>query len=498
MILRDAHRGATRIEFLREISKMLMEFCRCDAVELRLDDPSLHYRWEASERPQRTFRFVIIRDHQTADRHPPDADGPYRSLAAVPFAVDENTAGLLRLKSLRLHHFTREKVERYEGLAQTVGLAVAIRQAQWALRERVKELTCLYGIGRLAQRAGLSLQATLRGILELLPPAWQFPEIACARIVLDGRADTTPGFRDGPHRQAADIVVSGRSRGFVEVVYTEERPEFAEGPFLKEERSLIDTLAREIALIVEQREAEEFRSRLQVQLRHADRLATIGQLAAGIAHELNEPLGSILGFAQLIGKDPKLPKRTANDVEKIVKASLHAREVIQNLLLFARQKPPLKTQVNLNRVVEEGLYFLESRCANAGIGLSFALAPDLPEINADPSQLHQVLVNLVVNGIQAMPEGGTLTIATHARQDHVSLTVTDTGVGMTEEVKEKIFTPFYTTKDVDQGTGLGLAVVHGIVSAHGGLIRVESAPGEGARFEVQLPVSGNVMAEDHG
>ncbi|MGA2268817.1 MAG: ATP-binding protein [Bryobacteraceae bacterium] len=500
MILRYANRGATRIEFLREISKMLMQYCRCDAVELRLRDPGLQYRCQASEHPERTFRFVIIPNDRTARKSEKKrlTDGPYRSVAIVRFAVDEKTVGFLHLKSLQTRFFTREKVERYKGLAQTVGLAVAIRQAQWALRERVKELTCLYGIGRLAQRAALSLETTLQGIVELLPPAWQFPETACARIMLDGRAYTTSGFREGPHRQAADITVSGTPRGFVEVVYTEERQEFAEGPFLKEERSLIDTVAQEIALIVEQREAEEYRSRLQVQLRHADRLATIGQLAAGVAHELNEPLGGILGFAQLIGKDPKLPRRTANDVEKIVKAALHAREVIQNLLIFARQKTPRKTQVNLNRIVEEGLYFLESRCAKAGIGLSCVLAPDLPDINADPSQLHQVMVNLLVNAIQAMPEGGTLTIETLAGQNCVLLVVKDTGVGMTEEVKEKVFTPFFTTKDIDEGTGLGLAVVHGIVSSHGGSIRVESATGEGARFEVQLPTGGNARAESHG
>jgi two-component system NtrC family sensor kinase len=498
-ILRHANRGLSRIDFMREVSKMLMEFSQCDAVELRLRDPDLYYLWEATGRPDEPFRFVILPDAQTEPRISDSVgpDGPYRSLATIRFTVDENTAGLFQLKSLRRNHFTRKKIELYESFAQTVGLAVATRRAQWALRERVKELTCLYGIARVAQRPGITVEEALQAIVELLPPAWQFPETACARIVLDGRACATPEFQEGLHRQTADILVNGKRRGVVELVYAHERPEFAEGAFLKEEQSLIDTVAKEVALIVERREAEDHRSRLQDQLRHADRLATIGQLAAGVAHELNEPLGSILGFAQLAGKDPQLPERPAKDIEKIVKASLHAREVIQKLLIFARQTPPLKTRVNLNQIVEEGLYFLESRCAQAGIVLSRALTPDLPEISADPSLLHQVLINLVVNGIQAMPEGGTLTIETRAGRDSVSLAVKDTGIGMTEEVKENIFAPFFTTKDVDQGTGLGLAVVHGIVTSHGGSIRVESEAGQGARFEIRLPANGPVGAENH-
>jgi signal transduction histidine kinase len=125
----------------------------------------------------------------------------------------------------------------------------------------------------------------------------------------------------------------------------------------------------------------------------------------------------------------------------------------------------------------------------AGITLVSRLSPDLPRIHADGLQMHQVLVNLVVNGIQAMSAGGTLTIDTCAGAGSVRLGVQDTGIGMSEVTQEKIYTPFFTTKDVDQGTGLGLAVVHGIVTSHGGTIRVESSPGNGARFEIQLPAA---------
>jgi len=253
-----------------------------------------------------------------------------------------------------------------------------------------------------------------------------------------------------------------------------------------------------VALIVEQREAEEDRSKLQDQLRHADRLATIGQLSAGVAHELNEPLSSILGFAQLAKKSSELPTQAERDIDKIITASLHARETIKKLMLFARQTPPRKTQVNLNQVVEEGLYLLETRCAKAGIELVRSLSPDLLKITADAAQINQVLVNLVVNSVQAMPEGGKLTVRTFASKDHVGLVVEDTGIGMSEEVKKQVFIPFFTTKDIDQGTGLGLAVVHGIVTAHRGSITVESEIGCGTRFEIRMPITTRPDSEESG
>ena len=504
-LLRSANRGSARIEFLTETSRTLLELSKCEALELRLEDPALAYRWEFTSAPRPFSRFTVIeggpgkvrgtrRLGKTAIANP--GCEPYASLAAIPFTVDDRTAGLLQLKSLRKSFFTKSKVESCEGIAQSLGIAMANRQAQWALRERVKELTCLYELGHIAQLRGIPLKEILQRIVHLLPAAWQFPEIARARITLDGEHYNTADFRQGYHRQTAELLIQGSVRGSIEVVYSEDRLEFAEGPFLPEERSLLDTIAREVALIVERRQSEEGQLKLQAQLRHADRLATIGQLAAGVAHELNEPLGNILGFAQLVQKTPGLHKATAADIDKIVKASLHAREVVHKLLLFSRQKAPVKTQVSLNRVVQEGLYFLESRCARAGIQVCSKLAPDLPEIDADASQLHQVLVNLVVNGIQAMPEGGTLAIETVSDPDFVSLTVSDTGCGMTEDVKERLFTPFFTTKDVDQGTGLGLAVVHGIVTAHRGTILVESAPGQGARFEVRLPRGGKADAQE--
>jgi len=363
------------------------------------------------------------------------------------------------------------------------------KSEQAALRERVKELTCLYNLSQIAQRPGITFDEILQAIAELLPAAWQYPEIAAGQIVIDGHSYVTKGFEKGLEKQSADIALDGKLRGCVQVVYTEKRPPFDEGPFLKEERSLLEAIADQISLLIQRRQANEDKARLQNQLHHADRLATIGQLAAGIAHELNEPLGNILGFAQLAQKQPGLPEESARDVEKIVATSLHARQIINNLMLFSRQMPPQKTLVNLNTIVEESLGFLETRCVKNGIAVLRDLAAEMSEITADASQIRQVFVNLVVNAIHAMPSGGTLTITTQESDNHVLLRVEDDGLGMSEQVLKEIFVPFFTTKDIHEGTGLGLPVVHGIVTAHGGKIRVGSAPQRGTQFDIELPVA---------
>jgi len=523
-----ALRGLLRVDFLHEASKILMDFSGSDAVGMWLKERGKFYRCEVSRHGDHPYHFEIMPAEKskaggsipklqkntwqgrmsrdifigarpgsfwTGDiEDKPEGNrsintGEFRSLVLIPVSIEKENIGLLQLKSRSENFFTHRDVEFFEGAAQTVGVALVHRRAQIELRERVKEMTCLYGISKLEEHENLPLEEILQGIVEILPPAWLYPDIASAHIILDGQSFETPRFHDGEDRQTADIVVEGKKRGTVEVVYAEKMPELDEGPFLKEERNLIDSVAREIVIIIERKQAEQDKDRLQDQLRHADRLATIGQLSAGVAHELNEPIGSILGFAQLMQKNPDLPDQVKKDIEKIMKASLHAREVIKKLMIFARQMPPQKTRVNLNQIVEEGLYFLESRSVKEGIKVVRQLAEDLPEVTADPAQMTQVLVNIVVNAIQAMPGGGQLTLKTKVSDKSVFLTVEDTGMGMEEKVIKRIFLPFFTTKDVGKGTGLGLAVVYGIVTSHGGSMQVNSKVGEGTRFSIQLPIA---------
>lgn len=376
------------------------------------------------------------------------------------------------------------------GIGQTIARRIAnetrLTVEYDRLIEQNKELTCLYGISRIIVDVGPSFDDKLASINQLLLPAMHYPRRASAHIRLDGVSHQTRDFDRADRVITEKVVVRGEERGCVEVGYRLGDPpvDGDEVDFTDKERQLLATVARQLAFKLEKRE-------LQEQLKHTDRLVSIGQLAAGIAHELNNPLADILGFAQLAAKRPDLPEETYQDLVRIVRSSLYAREVIKRILLFSRQSHPQQTETSINAIVEEWLDFIEYRCAKNAIEVSLALAPDLPIILGDPAQLNQVLINLVINAIHAMPDGGRLDITTGRNADQVFLRIEDTGSGIPPEIRDKIFLPFFTTKEVDQGTGLGLPVVYGIVQEHGGTVTVRSAPGKGATFEVHLPIADN-------
>lgn len=366
------------------------------------------------------------------------------------------------------------------------------------LIERNKELTCLYSMAKIVAR-NQPLPQMLESIAAIIPPAFQYPDIASAVIQLDEHAyGESERVADSP-TLSENLVVHDLQRGIVVVRYTYQGgdPARTTPAFLDEEHALLRTIAHHLSLAIERKEAIDHKAEMENQLRHSDRLAKIGQLTAGVAHELNEPLGNILGFAQLSAKTDNLSGQVYSDLDNIIKAALHAREIIKKLMFFSRQTPPRETQVNLNRLIEDGMYLFEARCGKNGISVTKSLCQNLPSIGADLSQLQQVFTNLIVNAIQAMPGEGELSIETVFDDQAVYLIVADTGVGMTGETVKQIFLPFFTTKDVNQGTGLGLSVAHGLVQAHGGDIDVQSSPGKGTRFKIRFPMaSHSVKAED--
>jgi two-component system, NtrC family, sensor kinase len=368
---------------------------------------------------------------------------------------------------------------------------------EWALRERVKELTCLYGIAQVVERTAGDPEPALAAMVALLPPAWQYPEVTAARILVDERAWQTPGFGPTADTQAADIHVHGERHGTVEVAYREARPAADEGPFLREERALIQEVARQVGQLLERQQAAREEERLRLQLWQSERLGMIGQLAAGLAHELNEPLGSILGYAQLARRGFGLPDQTGRDLDKVVKAALHARDIVRRLLVFARQAPLAREPVVLNEVIEGSLFLLEDRCRRSGVTIALHLQPDLPAVLADRALIEQAFLNLAVNGVQAMPGGGRLMVSSSGGA-RVRLVVEDTGEGMTREVLQRCFDPFFTTREVGRGSGMGLAVTHGIVVSLGGTIEAQSEPGRGSRFVVELPAAGGPPPEVPG
>jgi signal transduction histidine kinase len=378
-----------------------------------------------------------------------------------------------------------------ERTAQPKKPAPLLHATEHALRERVKELTCLYGIAQLAARPGITREEIFKGVINLLAPAWQYPEITRARITLDDRTYTTPEFAESSQHLAAPILVRGIPRGSVEVFYVREMPQLDEGPFLKEERNLIDAVAGHVALILERREAEKETSRLETEVQRADRLASIGQLAAGVAHELNNPLTAVLTYGHLLRRKINKEDPAQKSLDAIIQAGERCREIVRDLLDFARERRPAKTATNPNDVLKHVLDMIGNQLQIRKVRSTTSLLRELPHVWADPHELEQVFINICINALAAMEEGGTLAVAsTHdPSNDAVRITFEDTGAGIKPENLKRIFDPFFTTREVGQGTGLGLAVSQRIIDDHQGTITVESRPGEGTTFTITLPTA---------
>ena len=312
-ILLCANKVRPSVDFLTELSDVLVSFSSCDVLQFCLKERGFCSRWETTQSPRRLCRLSNISfgdlemQAKNGSTFSKDTFNPeitskknhYASVASFPLVADQELVGLMCLKNRQPNFFNEDVVKQYQRISQTVAIALVFHDVQLQQRERVKELTCLYEINRTVTGTQLDMDTILASIVKSLPPAWQYPDIAAAQIVLDDKIYSTNEKAIARHSQKASIWVDGRQCGSVEVFYTQDKPELDEGPFLLEERNLIDTIAREVETIIRRKRAEKDRGKLQEQLRHADRLATIGQLAAGVAHELNEPLGGILGFSQL-------------------------------------------------------------------------------------------------------------------------------------------------------------------------------------------------------
>ena len=227
-----------------------------------------------------------------------------------------------------------------------------------------------------------------------------------------------------------------------------------------------------------------------VQLVSSEKMASLGKLAAGIAHEINNPLGGILIYSSLMMEDLKGEDPKRGDLARIVQEAGRCKEIVKSLLEFARQTEPKMEPTDINRAITEGLFFLENQALFHNIRIIKELDPFLPFVKGNAGQLKQVFMNIIVNAAEAMHGSGTLTITTSQAPDRKTVLIefTDTGEGIPEENLSRIFEPFFTTKDVGRGTGLGLATSYGIVEEHGGKIKVKSKVGEGTTFIIELPI----------
>jgi signal transduction histidine kinase len=231
---------------------------------------------------------------------------------------------------------------------------------------------------------------------------------------------------------------------------------------------------------------------MEEQLIVTDRLASIGELSSGIAHELNNPLTSVIGFSQLL-MEGNVPDEMKENLTTIYSEAQRAAVIVKNLLTFARKHAPVKQLTQVNTVIESVMRLRAYEEKVNNIEVERHMANNIPEIMIDSFQMQQVFLNIVVNAEFAMLEAhkrGKLTITTEQSEGIVRISFADDGPGITKENMKRIFDPFFTTKDVGKGSGLGLSICHGIVTEHGGQIYAKSEIGQGATFIVDLPLNG--------
>ena len=262
---------------------------------------------------------------------------------------------------------------------------------------------------------------------------------------------------------------------------------------LRAAREEVDRFTRTLEQEVEARTARL--KATEQRLIRSDRLASIGQLAASVAHEINNPLSGVLNFAKLMQRlvtDQGIPPDRVADfrryLEHVANETAHCGRIVSDLLAFSRRSSPQREGRSLNDLVQKTVSLLAHKLELEGARIELELSPDLPLVPCDGSQVQQIVINLLINAAEAMPGGGAISVRTRAAAGVAVLEVADRGVGIPEHVQARIFDPFFTTKEEGKGTGLGLAVVFGIVEAHGGSIDVESRVGEGTTFRVSLPL----------
>ncbi len=227
---------------------------------------------------------------------------------------------------------------------------------------------------------------------------------------------------------------------------------------------------------------------------HSERLASMGQLAAGIAHEVNNPLGVVLLYAHLLAEQFEADSPVGQDLKLIAEQADRCKGIVAGLLDFARQSTPARKPCDINNIVNESVILTNKQAAFKDLTLVYEPGADIPPVQLDKGQIQQSIINLIINAVEATDAGGSISISTAYKpnRERVEITVSDTGEGMSEDTISKIFDPFYTTKD--NGNGLGLAITHGIIEQHNGTIDVASQSGRGTTFTIKLPIT---PGEDH-
>lgn len=354
------------------------------------------------------------------------------------------------------------------------------------LRERIKELTCLYDVTSIILQDNDDVSATLEKIAHALKKAYRFADDAVVELRLgDFYVLTAPLPHDSVF-QHNDILVSGSPGGYIKAHYPSGR--YNQSHFLEDEIKLLAKVALETGTYYEKKLALQKEELFKRGMERADRLGILGEITAGIAHELNTPLGNILGYAELISQESS-DRQVNKDISKIINAAIYSREIVKKLMFFACEMPQNLDKVKVVPLVYQALSFLGPNFKKKDIDYRFTYDDDALEARLDEIQFTQVLFNILINAIYVSPPSGSIGISLYTGGGSFCIEVADKGPGIPDAEKSKIFEPFFTTKPLGEGTGLGLSMVHGIVRAHGGDIVVLDNAGGGTVFKIRIPLT---------
>ena len=354
------------------------------------------------------------------------------------------------------------------------------------LKERIKELTCLYEVSSIIANTDFeTIEPTVKAIAFSLKKAFQYPNktdiiIDCGEISM-----STNEFAEDDLTIYSDIIIFNQAEGQITVhLNTTDSKEIN---FLREEQLLLNSVALKIGNLLERVEIQKNETSLKRQMEHADRLSILGEITAGIAHELNTPLANILGFAELLKNDLNKEDKSSQDVDKIIKNAIFSREVVKKLMFFACEMPQEMKRVDLVSHIKNAINLLDATFKKEQVKYAVKIKDKELWLKADPIQLTQIIFNLLINAIYFSPKDGLITIEALKTKNDITLKISDEGLGFAESDLDKVFQPFYTTKPTGDGSGLGLSVVHGIVASHKGKITAENNIKKGAIFTVSLP-----------
>lgn len=353
------------------------------------------------------------------------------------------------------------------------------------LKERIKELTCLYEVSSIIVNADLEhLDETFKAIALSIKKAFQYPEITEVSIQTPLAIVSTGNYKIHNTTTQSNIRVFNEPKGVIIAYLKTGAPQKT---FLHEELLLLDNIALKIGNLLEHVEIKNSELFMKRQMERADRLSILGEITAGIAHELNTPLANILGFAELLSEKLENDPIAHKDVSKIITNAIFSREVVKKLMFFACEMPQEMKPINIVNIIEEAIKLLEPAFQKKELKYLLKIEEETLMLRADTVQVTQILFNLLMNAIYFSPKNGLVTLEASQNKKHIVLSIKDEGKGLTNEDLQKVFQPFYTTKPVGEGSGLGLSVVHGIVASHKGTITAKNNIKKGAIFEVHLP-----------